>query len=97
VRKVWTEVDVKTHSDDVLAAIDELQSNFERPGFPLFRARWLKAPKCARVSEPVPLRVIHESQILPSGPDVERPCLSLALHAGSVKTETVNYKAAATR
>jgi len=25
VRKVWTEVDVKTHSDDVLAAIDELQ------------------------------------------------------------------------
>jgi peroxiredoxin Q/BCP len=25
VRKVWTDVDVKTHSDDVLAAIDELQ------------------------------------------------------------------------
>jgi peroxiredoxin Q/BCP len=25
VRKVWTEVDVKTHSDDVLASIDELQ------------------------------------------------------------------------
>jgi peroxiredoxin Q/BCP len=25
VRKVWTEVDVKTHSDDVLAAIDALQ------------------------------------------------------------------------
>ncbi len=25
VRKVWTEVDVKTHSDDVLAAIDNLQ------------------------------------------------------------------------
>jgi thioredoxin-dependent peroxiredoxin len=24
VRKVWTDVDVKTHSDDVLAAIDEL-------------------------------------------------------------------------
>ena len=25
VRKVWTEVDVKTHSDDVLAALDQLQ------------------------------------------------------------------------
>jgi peroxiredoxin Q/BCP len=25
VRKVWTSVDVKTHSDDVLASIDELQ------------------------------------------------------------------------
>lgn len=25
IRKVWTEVDVKTHSDTVLAAIDELQ------------------------------------------------------------------------
>jgi peroxiredoxin Q/BCP len=25
VRKVWTEVDVKTHSDDVLAALSELQ------------------------------------------------------------------------
>jgi peroxiredoxin Q/BCP len=25
VRKVWTDVDVKTHSDDVLAAIDGLQ------------------------------------------------------------------------
>jgi peroxiredoxin Q/BCP len=25
VRKVWTEVDVKTHSDDVLAALNELQ------------------------------------------------------------------------
>ncbi len=25
VRKVWTEVDVKTHSDDVLAAINDLQ------------------------------------------------------------------------
>jgi peroxiredoxin Q/BCP len=25
VRKVWTEVDVKKHSDDVLAALDELQ------------------------------------------------------------------------
>jgi thioredoxin-dependent peroxiredoxin len=25
VRKVWTSVDVKTHSDDVLAAIDELE------------------------------------------------------------------------
>src|SRR5208283_2240408 len=25
VRKVWTDVDVKTHSDDVLAAIDSLQ------------------------------------------------------------------------
>jgi len=25
VRKVWTDVDVKTHSDDVLAAIDNLQ------------------------------------------------------------------------
>jgi peroxiredoxin Q/BCP len=25
VRKVWTEVDVKTHSDDVLAALTELQ------------------------------------------------------------------------
>src|SRR5208282_791118 len=25
VRKVWTDVDVKTHSDDVLAALDELQ------------------------------------------------------------------------
>jgi peroxiredoxin Q/BCP len=25
VRKVWTDVDVKTHSDDVLAAIDDLQ------------------------------------------------------------------------
>jgi thioredoxin-dependent peroxiredoxin len=25
VRKVWTDVDVKTHSDDVLGAIDELQ------------------------------------------------------------------------
>ena len=25
VRKVWTDVDVKTHSDDVLASIDELQ------------------------------------------------------------------------
>jgi thioredoxin-dependent peroxiredoxin len=27
VRKVWTEVDVKKHSDDVLAALDELQKN----------------------------------------------------------------------
>jgi peroxiredoxin Q/BCP len=27
VRKVWTDVDVKKHSDDVLAAIDELQKN----------------------------------------------------------------------
>jgi peroxiredoxin Q/BCP len=27
VRKVWTEVDVKKHSDEVLAAIDELQKN----------------------------------------------------------------------
>jgi thioredoxin-dependent peroxiredoxin len=27
VRKVWTDVDVKTHSDEVLAAIDELQKN----------------------------------------------------------------------
>ena len=27
VRKVWTTVDVKTHSDDVLAALDELQKN----------------------------------------------------------------------
>jgi thioredoxin-dependent peroxiredoxin len=27
VRKVWTEVDVKKHSDAVLAAIDELQKN----------------------------------------------------------------------
>ncbi len=25
VRKVWTEVDVKTHSDDVLAALDQFQ------------------------------------------------------------------------
>jgi peroxiredoxin Q/BCP len=25
VRKVWTSVDVKTHSDDVLASLDELQ------------------------------------------------------------------------
>ncbi|HKM82338.1 MAG TPA: redoxin domain-containing protein, partial [Candidatus Acidoferrum sp.] len=25
VREVWTDVDVKTHSDDVLAALDELQ------------------------------------------------------------------------
>jgi len=25
VRKVWTDVDVKTHSDDVLAALDQLQ------------------------------------------------------------------------
>jgi peroxiredoxin Q/BCP len=25
VRKVWTSVDVKTHSDDVLALLDELQ------------------------------------------------------------------------
>ena len=25
VRKVWTTVDVKTHSDDVLASLDELQ------------------------------------------------------------------------
>jgi peroxiredoxin Q/BCP len=27
VRKVWTNVDVKTHSEDVLAALDELQKN----------------------------------------------------------------------
>jgi peroxiredoxin Q/BCP len=27
VRKVWTDVDVKKHSDDVLAAIDELQKS----------------------------------------------------------------------
>jgi peroxiredoxin Q/BCP len=27
VRKVWTSVDVKTHSDDVLAAIDQLSKN----------------------------------------------------------------------
>jgi thioredoxin-dependent peroxiredoxin len=27
VRKVWTEVDVKKHSDEVLAALDELQKN----------------------------------------------------------------------
>jgi peroxiredoxin Q/BCP len=27
VRKVWTSVDVKTHSDDVLAAIDQLSRN----------------------------------------------------------------------
>ena len=27
VRKVWTDVDVKKHSDEVLAAIDELQKN----------------------------------------------------------------------
>jgi thioredoxin-dependent peroxiredoxin len=27
VRKVWTDVDVKKHSDDVLAALDELQKN----------------------------------------------------------------------
>jgi peroxiredoxin Q/BCP len=27
VRKVWTNVDVKTHSDDVLAALDELQKS----------------------------------------------------------------------
>ena len=27
VRKVWTNVDVKTHSDDVLAAIDQLSKN----------------------------------------------------------------------
>jgi peroxiredoxin len=25
VRKVWTEVDVKTHSDDVLAALDSME------------------------------------------------------------------------
>jgi thioredoxin-dependent peroxiredoxin len=27
VRKIWTSVDVKTHSDDVLAAIDQLSKN----------------------------------------------------------------------
>jgi peroxiredoxin Q/BCP len=27
VRKVWTDVDVKKHSDEVLAAIDELQKS----------------------------------------------------------------------
>lgn len=27
VRKVWTSIDVKTHSDDVLAAIDQLSKN----------------------------------------------------------------------
>jgi peroxiredoxin Q/BCP len=27
VRKVWTDVDVKNHSDDVLAAIEELQKS----------------------------------------------------------------------
>jgi peroxiredoxin len=27
VRKLWTDVDVKKHSDDVLAAIDELQKS----------------------------------------------------------------------
>jgi peroxiredoxin Q/BCP len=27
VRKVWTEVDVKTHSDDVLAALDSMEKS----------------------------------------------------------------------
>jgi peroxiredoxin Q/BCP len=27
VRKVWTDVDVKTHSDDVLAALDSMEKN----------------------------------------------------------------------
>jgi peroxiredoxin len=27
VRRVWTSVDVKTHSDDVLAAIDQFSKN----------------------------------------------------------------------
>jgi len=51
VRKVWTTVDVKTHSDDVLASLDELQEN--RPAESVNKTGGgFRAPGCAKVSEP---------------------------------------------